>query len=201
MKPLVSVAAAAVAVTLAAPARAQEVYQVDKGHSDIVFQVRHLVSKVSGQFKDFEGTLRLDRAHPERSSVEFSIAAASIDTNLADRDTHLRNADFLDAEKHPRITFRSARVAPKGKDLYEVTGTLSLRGVSREVTLPVQFLGFVKDPWGNDKAGFEATLTINRKDYGIVWNKALDAGGVVLGDEVKVAFNLETAKAKEAASR
>jgi polyisoprenoid-binding protein YceI len=189
------------AAAVAAPAQAQETYLVDKGHSDVVFQVRHLVSKVSGQFRDFEGSLRLDRAQPEKSSVEFTIAAGSIDTNLPDRDTHLRNADFLDTEKHPRITFRSTRVAAKGEGRYEVTGALSLRGVTREVTLPVQFLGFVKDPWGNEKAGFEATLTVNRKDFGIVWNKALDSGGVVLGDEVKVAFNLETTRKKEAASR
>jgi polyisoprenoid-binding protein YceI len=189
------------AAAVAAPAQAQETYLVDKGHSDVAFQVRHLVSKVSGQFRDFEGTLRVDRAQPEKSSVEFTIQAASIDTNLPDRDTHLRNADFLDAEKHPRITFRSTRVAAKGEGRYEVTGTLTLRGVTREVTLPVQFLGFVKDPWGNEKAGFEATLTVNRKDFGIVWNKALDTGGVVLGDEVKVAFNLETARQKAAASR
>jgi polyisoprenoid-binding protein YceI len=190
-----------VAAAVAVPARAQETYLVDKGHSDVVFQVRHLVSKVSGQFRDYEGSLRLDRAHPEKSAVEFTIQAASIDTNLPDRDAHLRNADFLDAEKHPQIAFRSTRVVAKGSDRYEVTGALSLRGVTREVTLPVQFLGFVKDPWGNDKAGFEATLTVNRKDFGIVWNKALDTGGVVLGDEVKVAFNLETAKKKDAASR
>jgi polyisoprenoid-binding protein YceI len=189
------------AAALALPARAQDTYLVDKGHSDVGFQVRHLVSKVSGQFKDFEGTLRLDRAQPAQSSVEFAIAAASIDTNLADRDAHLRNADFLDVEKFPRITFRSTKVVPDGKDRYQVTGTLTLRGVSREVTLPVQFLGFVRDPWGNDKAGFEAILTVNRKDYGITWNKALDAGGVVLGEEVKVVFNLETTRKTDAASR
>jgi polyisoprenoid-binding protein YceI len=189
------------AAALALPARAQDTYLVDKGHSDVVFQVRHLVSRVSGQFKDFEGTLRLDRAQPAQSSVEFAIAASSIDTNLADRDAHLRNADFLDVEKFPRITFRSTKVVPDGKDRYQVTGTLTLRGVSREVTLPVQFLGFVRDPWGNDKAGFEAILTVNRKDYGITWNKALDAGGVVLGEEVKVVFNLEATRKTEAASR
>lgn len=199
MKPLFP--ALLLAAAAAVPAQAQETYLVDKGHSDIVFQVRHLVSKVSGQFRDFEGSLRLDRAQPEKSAVEFTIKAASIDTNLPDRDTHLRNADFLDAEKHPAITFRSARVVAKGENRYEVTGALTLRGVTREVTLPVQFLGFIKDPWGNEKAGFEASLTVNRKDFGIVWNKALDAGGVVLGEEVKVAFNLETTKKKETASR
>ncbi|HEY7413413.1 MAG TPA: YceI family protein [Vicinamibacteria bacterium] len=193
----------AAVLALAAPALAgsADLFVVDPAHSDVSFTVRHLVSKVGGQFRDFEGAIAVDRARPEASSVEFTVQAASIDTRHADRDKHLRTADFLDAEKHPLVTFKSTKVTARGSDRYDVTGVLSLRGQQKEITLPVTFMGFVKDPWGNDKAGFEATYVLNRKDWGMVWNKALDNGGVILGDEVTLAFNLEAAKKKEAASR
>jgi polyisoprenoid-binding protein YceI len=132
--------------------------------------------------------------------VEFTLKAASIDTSNENRDKDLRGANFFDVEKFPEITFKSTSVKAAGKDRYDVTGTLTMRGVAREVTLPVSFLGFGKDPWGNEKAGFSTDVTLNRKDFGIVWNKALDSGGVLLGDEVWVSINLETAKKKEAAS-
>jgi polyisoprenoid-binding protein YceI len=178
------------------PSAAPETYTIDKTHSEAVFQVRHLVTKVRGRFADFEGIIRIDRSSPERSSVELSIDAASVDTDVADRDKHLKSADFV--ERHPRITFVSSRIRPAGGDRYDVTGTLTIRGVSREVTLPVTFHGFAKDPWGNEKAGFELETKLNRKDYDMIWNAALDNGGFLLGDEVRVLINLETNRQKAA---
>ncbi len=192
-----STAAAAVVSTMAVsllsalPSEAAT-YTVDKTHSEASFQIRHLVSKVRGGFEDFTGTIQLDRANLERSSVEFTIAAASIDTAVPDRDAHLRGADFFDAEKHPEITFKSTRVVPDGEDRFQVTGDLTMRGVTKQITLPVEYTGEVRDPWGNTKAGFETETSLNRKDFGMVWNTALDQGGVVLGDEVKITINLET---------
>jgi polyisoprenoid-binding protein YceI len=188
-------------VLATSPALAAETYVVDKGHSEATFQVRHLVTKVRGHFSDFEGTIEVDRAKPEASAVEFVVKTASLDTAHADRDKHLRSADFFDVEKHPEIRFKSSRIVAKGEDAYEVTGTLTMRGVSKEVTLPVSFLGFVKDPWGNEKAGFETQITLNRKDFGIVWNKSLDSGGWLLGDEAYITVNIEANKKKEAAGR
>ena len=189
-----------VAGVAAAAVLSAETYVIDKNHSDASFQIRHFASKVRGRFADFEGTIQADPAKPESSSVTFTIKTASIDTNQPDRDKHLRSADFFDAEKFPEITFKSSKFTPAGKDKYDVTGTLTIHGVAKEVTLPVQFLGFAKDPWGNDRAGFSIDTTINRKDYGIVWNKTLDSGGALLGDDVWVSINLETTKKKEAAA-
>ena len=185
---------------IAGSTRAAEVYTIDKVHSEAAFAVRHLVTKVRGRFTDFAGTVRIDRETPEASSVELTIEASSIDTANADRDKHLRSEDFFHVEKFPQITFRSTRIEPKGDDLYRVTGTFTMRGVSKEITLPVKLLGFVKDPWGNEKAGFGTEHTLNRKDYGIVWNKALDAGGFILGDEVEVEISLQIQKQKPEAA-
>jgi len=184
----------------ALPVLAADVHTVDKSHSEVSFQVRHLVTQVRGNFNDYEGTINLDPANLEKSSVDFRIKAASIDTNNADRDKHLRSEEFFFVEKYPEITFQSKSIKKAGKDTYNVTGTLTMRGVAKEVTLPVTWLGAVKDPWGNEKAGFATELTLNRKDYGINWNAALDNGGVVLGDDVKVEINLETQKKKEPAA-
>ena len=177
----------------------QDLYTIDRGHSEVAFRVRHLVTRVRGLFREFDGTIRLDRERPEESSVELRIRAASIDTNLAERDTHLRSADFLDVERHAEITFVSERIRALGQDFYQVTGVLTLRGVSKIVTLAVRPLGFATDPWGNEKAGFEAGLTVNRKDFGIVWNQTLDSGGLILGDNVEIVVNLETVKQRNPA--
>jgi polyisoprenoid-binding protein YceI len=181
----------------ASPALAADTYVIDKGHSEAVFQIRHLVSRVSGRFKDFGGTIHADPAKPEASSVELTIKSASIDTSNEDRDKDLRSPNFFDVEKNPDITFKSTSIKATGKDRYDVTGVLTIHGVSKQVTLPVSFLGFAKDPWGNERAGFEMSTTLNRKDFGIVWNKVLDSGGTLLGDEVKITINLETIKQKE----
>ena len=181
----------------ALPLLAAETFTVDKVHSAAEFKIRHMVSNVGGKFDDFGGTVNVDRANPANSSVEFTIQAASVDTNTPDRDKHLRSADFFDVEKFPTITFKSVKVAPtKSKDTYDVLGDLTIHGVTKRVTIPVVFLGFVKDPWGNERAGFELETTLNRKDYGLVWNQTLDQGGYLLGDDVKIAVNLETVKKK-----
>jgi len=185
--------AVALAVVLAAsPAFAADTFVIDKGHSEVGFQIRHMMTKVRGRFNDFEGRIVVDKAKPEASSVELTIQATSIDTANPNRDKDLRSAEFFDVEKYPTITFKSTRITPKGKDLYDVTGTLTMRGVAKEVTLPVTVLGFMKNMRGVEAAGFEASTTINRKDYGITWNKTLDTGGVLLGDDVIVSVNLET---------
>jgi polyisoprenoid-binding protein YceI len=189
-------AAAALAAFVTIPAFAADVYNVDPSHSEVSFQIRHMVSQVRGRFNDFKGTVNLDPANLAKSSVEFRVKAASIDTANADRDKHLRAADFFDAEKYPEIVFKSTSIKSTGKDAYAVTGDFTMRGVTKKITLPVTFLGSANDPWGNVRAGFETGTTLNRKDYGMNWNTALDNGGVILGDDVKIAINLEATKAK-----
>jgi polyisoprenoid-binding protein YceI len=179
-----------------APLLAADAYTVDKNHSDASFTIRHFASKVHGRFANFEGAIQADPAKPETSSVSFQIQSASIDTNNPDRDKHLRSADFFDAEKYPQITFQSTKITPAGKDKYDVTGTLTMRGVSKQITLPVVFLGTAKDPGGNERASFELSTKLNRKDFGINWNKALDGGGFMLSDDVDVTIDLETVKKK-----
>jgi polyisoprenoid-binding protein YceI len=166
-------------------------YKIDKSHSEAIFQVRHLVTKVRGRFTDFEGAIDFNDANPEQSSVHFTINATSIDTAEPDRDKHLRSADFFDIEQHPQITFRSKRIAKRGSETYDVTGDLTIHGVTKEVVLPVAHLGKAKDPWGNDRIGFEAETTLNRKDYGLTWNAALETGGFLVGDEVKISLQIQ----------
>ena len=183
-------------VVAAVPLFAADTYTIDKNHSDVSFQIRHFASKVRGRFTDFEGTVQADPSKPETSSVAFTIKTASIDTDNADRDNHLRTADFFDAAKSPDITFRSTKITPAGKDKFDVTGKLTIRGVTKEVMIPVVYLGSAKDPGGNDRASFELAIKLNRKDYGINWNKALDQGGFMLSDDVDVQIALETVKKK-----
>jgi len=180
--------------TLASPLFADS-FAIDKAHSEATFTVRHFVSKVSGKFDDFAGTVNGDLQQPGDASVEFTIKTASVDTGVADRDNHLRSADFFDAANNPEITFKSTSIKPAGtKNVFNVTGNLTMRGVTKQITLPVEFLGFAKDPRGNTRAGFTTHTTINRKDYGINWNKALDEGGFMLSDDVDITINLETVK-------
>jgi len=188
-------------MTKTATATAVRTFAIDKTHSEVLFQVRHLVTKVRGRFTDFGGTLHFDPARPEGSSIEFAINAASVDTAAPDRDAHLRSDDFFAVEKFPTITFVSSNVSSRRQsqaqtetadrstqsvERFDVTGTLTIRGVAKEVTLPVLYLGEAKDPWGNTKAGFETELTINRRDFGLLWNAALETGGFLVGDEVKI---------------
>jgi polyisoprenoid-binding protein YceI len=176
-----------------------QTYAIDKAHSEVSFQVRHLLTKVRGRFTEFSGTVRVDDQHPENSSVTLTIDASSVDTNTPDRDQHLRSADFFHVESHPTLTFASTRITKKGRDTYELTGTLTIRGVSKEITFPVTHLGIAKDPWGNTRAGFEAATTLNRKDFGLLWNAALETGGFLVGDEVQISLSIQ-AVAQAAAS-
>ncbi len=166
-------------------------YTFDKVHSEFLFQVRHLVTKVRGRFSDFAGAVQFNEQHPEESSVSVTINASSVDTNAPDRDQHLRSADFFFAEKYPSITFESSRIVKKSDEEFDVTGTLTIRGVSKEITLPVTYLGAAKDPWGNARLGFETEITINRKEFGLMWNAALETGGFLVGDEVKITASVQ----------
>jgi polyisoprenoid-binding protein YceI len=165
--------------------------EIDRSHSEVAFQVRHLLSKVRGRFGDFTGTIEYDAEHPENSRVDVTIQARSIDTGEADRDKHLRSADFFDADTYPALTFVSTSVRPRGGNIYDVDGDLTIHGVTKRVTLPASFLGTAQDPWGNTKFVFEAELSLNRKDFGLNWNAALETGGFLVGDEVKVTLSIQ----------
>lgn len=167
-------------------ATALRTFQVDKAHSEAVFQVRHLITKVRGRFSEFEGAIQFDESAPERSSVTFTIQTASIDTNQADRDTHLRSDDFFAVERFPSLTFVSTKMTKKGDQAFDVEGDLTIRDVTKRVVLPVTFLGKAQDPWGQERIAFETELTVNRKDYGLMWNAALETGGFLVGDDVKI---------------
>lgn len=192
---LLFIALAAALPLFAADAPKFETFSIDKAHSDASFKVRHMMSNVTGSFNDFDATINLDRAKLENSNVDFTIQTTSIDTRNDNRDKHLRSADFFDVEKFPTITFKSKKIVPAGKNAFNVTGDFTMHGVTKEITIPVNVLGFAKDGRGNTKAGFEINTTVNRKDFGIVWNRNLDEGGVLLGDDVQVAINLEATSA------
>jgi polyisoprenoid-binding protein YceI len=175
-------------------------WDIDVTHSAIHFHVRHMViSKVHGRFDRWSGAIQLDPQDLTRSSVEVTIDAASIDTQVADRDAHLRSADFLDVEKYPQLSFRSTRIEKVGASGYRVTGELSLHGVTREVVLDAEFSGTARDPWGNERAGFSARTSLDRRDFGLVWNAALEAGGVLVGEKVEIGIELEAVKKVAAA--
>jgi polyisoprenoid-binding protein YceI len=176
-------------------ATAIRTYQIDKAHSEAVFQVRHLITKVRGRFSEFSGEIAFDEGAPERSSVTFRIDTASIDTNSADRDAHLRSDDFFAVERFPALTFASTAIAKRSDTEFEVEGELTIRDVTRRVTLPVSLLGKATDPWGAEKLAFETGITINRKDFGLNWNAALETGGFLVGDEVKIDVSVQAAAA------
>lgn len=181
----------AAALLLPALAAAEPaVYKVDNGHSAVSFTIRHFVSNVPGRFGDFAGTIKYDAQNPAASSVEFTVQATSINTDNADRDNHLRSADFFDVQKQPTWTFVSTKVARKDADTLDVTGDLTIKGTTKRITIPVELLGSMKTPRG-EKAGFETSFTIDRKDYGIEWNRVLDTGGAVLGNDVKITIAIE----------
>lgn len=181
----------------AAPALAKT-YAIDPAHSGITFKVRHLATRMPGSFNEFSGTIVYDEKKPAKSSVEAVIQAASIDTRNEKRDAHLRNPDFFDVEKYPTITFKSVKVTPQGPGRLKVAGKLSMHGVEKPVALDVESLGVMKDPQGKNRAGFSASGKFNRKDFGIVWNKTLDAGGYILGDEVTFTIDIEAIESEEA---
>jgi polyisoprenoid-binding protein YceI len=176
-------------------AEAQNLYTIDTDHSNVAFKVRHLVSKVAGEFTDFDGTITADFNNLDVSGVQFSIRTASIDTRNEDRDGHLRSADFFDVEKFPEITFTSTKITKVDKNSFAVAGTLTMHGVSKPTTLTVDHLGEM-NAMGGTRAGYELSTTLDRKDWGISWNKALDSGGLILGDDVEININLEVIKQK-----
>ncbi len=178
---------------------ALEKWDFDFVHSSINFWVRHMmVSKVHGRFTKWTGTIEMDEARPANSRVEVQIDASSIDTREAQRDTHLRSQDFLDAEKHPHIVFRSTGVEPSGDKRFRLTGDLSIRGTSRPIVLDVEYAGRMKDPWGGERAGFSAHVSLDRKDFGLTWNQVLEAGGILVGDKVEIDIEVEAVKSKAA---
>ena len=185
------------ALALAGTAAAADTYLLDSTHASVGFSVRHLmVSKVAGSFADVSGTVTYDAEDPARSSVSVTIKTASIDTNNDDRDQHLRSADFFDAEKYPEITFVSTSVEAKG-DALVVTGKLSMHGTTRLVSIPFTVNGPVKDPWGKTRMGIEGeTITLDRKDFGLTWNKALETGGVAVSDDVKISIDFEAVRSQ-----
>jgi polyisoprenoid-binding protein YceI len=175
---------------------AKESWKFDPVHSNVGFSARHLmVAKVRGYFASWSGTLEIDEENPGASKVDVSIDAASIDTKEADRDKHLKSPDFLEVEKFPHITFKSTKVERKSKSDLVVTGDLTIRDTTRSVTLDVEYAGRAKDPWGGERVGFSATTSINRKDYGLVWNVALETGGFLVGDKIDIALEIEAIKA------
>lgn len=165
-------------------------YMIDPSHSHVGFTIRHLVGKVPGEFKEFSGEFQFDDKKPEISGGKFVVKSASVSTNQAKRDEHLRSEDFFSSDKFPTITFETTSVSGKAANL-KLTGSLTLLGVKKPVVFDVEFLGLGKDPYGNEKAGFTARAKINRKDFGMVWNKALDAGGYILGDDVELVIQVE----------
>ena len=168
---------------------------LDPTHSELNFKVKHLmISNVKGSFQNFEATLHSDGDDFRKASVDVNIEAASIFTNQDDRDAHLRSADFFDVENHPDITFQGRSFTRFDAENYRLTGQLTIRGVSREVSLDVEFGGIGADPWGNEKAGFSISGQINRKDFGLNWNTALEAGGVLVGEEVKISGEIQFVK-------
>jgi polyisoprenoid-binding protein YceI len=169
---------------------AADTFQFDKNHTTVGFRIRHFVSKVDGRFKDFDGVISIDRQNPSASKVELTIQAASIDTGTESRDKHLKSPDFFDVEKFPTITFKSTKVVSKGNDNYDVTGDFTMHGVTKSITVPVKSGGFLK--MGKvEKAGFElVNFKLDRKDYGITWNRAVDQG-VMLGDDVDINVQVE----------
>ena len=191
------------AVALVAPGLAFAAqYDIDPSHSQAQFTVRHMmVTNVRGEFGKLQGALTLDEKDLKASKVEATIDTASINTREPKRDEHLKSPDFFDVAKHPQMTFKSTQFKKAGKDKYKVTGDLTIRGVTKQVVLDVEIPATeAKDPWGNIKRGAVATTEINRKDYGLNWNQALETGGVMVGDTVKVQLDLQlTKKAAEQA--
>lgn len=170
-------------------------YVIDGAHSRIGFQARHaMVTKVRGAFNEFEGYLHLDGTNPADSSAKVTIQAASIDTRNADRDAHLRGNDFFSMDEFPTITFVSTAAAQVDPDHYVLTGDLTIRGITKSVTIPLEFGGSVVDPWGNTRIGFEGRVVVNRKDWGISFNAALEAGGVLVSEKVTLEFELSAVK-------
>ena len=166
-------------------------YDIDLDHTSVGFKIKHLLSNVQGQFKDFKGTIDYDAEHPEALKVEGTVQAASIDTNVPPRDKHLKSKDFFDVEKFPELTFNSTKYTPENAEKGKLEGLLNIHGVEKTVTFDVEIHGVAKDPWGNVRAAATATAKINRKDFGLAWNQALETGQLLVGEEVTITLEVE----------
>jgi polyisoprenoid-binding protein YceI len=187
----VALALLALLVLPALAAATATTYNIDPVHSTVGFKVRHFVTSVPGRFNEFAGTIVYDSENPAASKVEFTVQAASLDTRNEKRDGHLKSADFFDVENHPTLTFKSKKVSGSG-DALQLTGDLTIRGVTKEVTVPVEVLGTM-----GPKAGFATEFKIDRQDYGVAWNRAVEGGGTILSDEVTIRIDVEAEKAEE----
>ena len=174
------------------PTATRTTWTIDSAHTLVEFAVRHMmISTVKGRFSEVEGTVTTRDDDVTDATLEVKIGAASLDTRQPDRDTHLRSADFLDVENHPFLTYRSSRIEPRGEGKFRVVGQLSVRETTREVVLDVEEQGRGTDPWGGERAGFRATTQLDRRDFGVQWNQALEAGGLLVGNEVKITIEAE----------
>jgi polyisoprenoid-binding protein YceI len=181
--------------TATTPTTGTTTWAVDPAHTHVEFAVKHLmISTVRGRFGGVTGTVVTDETDPARGSAEIEIEAASIDTRESQRDAHLKSADFFDVETHPKLIFKSKRVADVKGDHFKLIGDLTIHGVTREVALDVTSGGRGKDPWGGERAAFSATTTIKRSEYGLTWNQALETGGFLVGDEIKISLDVELVK-------
>ncbi|QFT89122.1 hypothetical protein FIU87_10730 [Bacillus sp. THAF10] len=175
---------------------AKTVWNIDKSHSSVDFAVKHMMfATVKGGFQEYEAKVVADPTNLTDAEIEFVIDVASIDTRSSDRDAHLRSADFFDVDNHPKMTFVATNIVKADENEYEVTGNLTLRGTTKSETFSVTFEGSGQDPWGNEKAGFSVEGKIKRSDYGLTWNAPLEAGGVLVGDQIKISLQLQAAKA------
>ncbi|MEE3955049.1 YceI family protein [Peribacillus frigoritolerans] len=168
---------------------------VDPTHSAIEFSVKHMmIAKVKGSFNKFEASILANPSDLTTAEIDFTVDVASIDTRNADRDNHLRSVDFFDVEKKPTLTFKSTKIVKTDEDEYDVTGNVTLNGVTQEETFSITFEGQGKDPWGNEKAGFSGKGKVKRSDYGLTYNAALETGGVLIGDQITLTIEIEAAK-------
>jgi Uncharacterized conserved protein len=177
----------------------QTTWTIDPSHTIVEFGIRHLmITTVKGRFGGVEGTIKGNPDDWTDAEVEVKIDAASVDTRNEDRDNHLRSADFFEVEKYPHLTYKSTKVTKTGENSYTIEGELTIRDVTKPVTLEAEYLGKAVDPWGNEKIGFSAKAKVNRKDFGLTWNAPLEAGGFLVGDEVTIELEVQAAKAAEA---
>lgn len=183
----------------AASLLAQTTWKIDATHSKVLFSVTYMVlTDVTGRFNEFDATLVWNKDDFSDATLHVSIKVSSIDTDNEKRDGHLKSADFFDTEKYPEITFAGRSFKKSGKNKYKITGDLTIRGAAKSVTLNAQYTGKAKDPWGNNRIGFKATTSINRYDYGVIWNKALEAGGWLVSEKVNITLDVQFLEIKEA---
>jgi len=181
--------------TAAKPATGITTWSIDPAHSNVEFQVKHLmISTVKGRFGDVKGTVRYNDADPSKSDVEIEVGIGSIDTRAEQRDAHLRSPDFFDAERFPTMRFKSKRIEGSIEGEFKLIGDLTIRDVTREVALSAEFHGRERDPWNGERMGFEASGKLNRKEFGLNWNQVLESGGWLVGDDIKLSIEVELVK-------